>query len=417
LNPVVLGFTFEYSDGTCLACGSQKATFAKAITLKRGEHIVGVDVTKGRYSPFPLKGVALKSSLGQTWSTEAYSNHMEGPPAFETPEGAVLFGLEFDVDKLSLKGIVSRPIKQLAPDQQCPQQIPSLRQLAEAAVPKAMRAEVVHLKHGHKLQRQQLKDKCQGDVDVVHTKARHVVEQSAEYATVVQLKKRLASAQQSLDQFKSQALHTATQAETARLCRYKGQSHGMKEQHREVLAETFSKHSQAVLEPLSCIRGHEELAICCFKDCRKIFAPEKQKARKDLCHVLDCPTHASECGAHASPCQICYLVVCHRHMDSHVEGCADVAEERCGYKDEEESINPDCCGKMLEEGQARQCFYCGTRCCKDCGDTCQGTDYTEYMYSGRPCGKVWCAACLKPWADVGESCCRECSFHGDKWVN
>ena len=137
---------------------------------------------------------------------------------------------------------------------------------------------------------------------------------------------------------------------------------------------------------------------------------------ENLCALWSCGHawgQASGLELHAcmgAPCHRCHVPICEEHAERHEASCAAIASSRCGYSQDDDTINPACCGKILDQKKLAMCFYCNTICCPSCHDTCSGDK------GWRECGAVWCNGCLLPYAGVGEACCNDCSFHRDQWV-
>jgi len=229
---------------------------------------------------------------------------------------------------------------------------------------------------------------------------------------------------------------------------------------RESIAERRCAAQQSLLEEqqMAAQLAGVDGVLCAAVDCRKPFDPKK--ALRAVCDIGGCASMSWYCGCTFHRCRSCLMSLCHVHAAQHEDECDGWM--RCGYvRDEDDDdgrkgrLHPECCNKLLdaekrespqakgeenrigllflkhgssESREARterkkrrmreavyECFNCHATVCGACSEVCKGTDYSEYMYSGRSCLKVWCKACILPTAQLCESCCRDCSFHHGRW--
>ena len=222
---------------------------------------------------------------------------------------------------------------------------------------------------------------------------------------------------------------------------------------RESIAERRCTAQKSLLEEqqMAAQLAGVDGVLCAAIDCRKLFDPKK--ALRAQCGIDGCASASWYCGCTFHCCRSCLMSLCHVHAAQHDDECDGWM--RCGYvrvEDDDDGrkgwLHPDCCNSLLGEEKRKspqskgegegmrfflsreartehkkrrireavyECFNCRATVCGSCSKFCQGTDYSEYMYSGRRCLKVWCKACILPTAELCESCCKECSFHGGRW--
>mmetsp|Transcript_67071 Transcript_67071/g.111519 ORF Transcript_67071/g.111519 Transcript_67071/m.111519 type:complete len:605 (-) Transcript_67071:123-1937(-) len=371
-----------------------------------------------------------------------------GVTIYDVAPGTAVWSVGFDANRCLFGPVLYKPLDSLEPPIAA-QSVPSLISLARPIAMQALLCRAARLDEEFRAEATTLREASLARAAKAFAQACVAVRDSAEANEVRRLRHDLAAAEAALDARREAAEDEAWECV--------GQVQGAHDARRASIAQRrYAGHQRLLAEQQMDVQlAGLDGVLCAEVRCRKLFDP--QKALRTLCDVAGCAAPSRYCGCTFHVCRSCRLTMCHFHWPAHEaneDGECD-GRMRCGYVsdgDGEGKLHPECCNKLLDaelvekcqsEGEEERvtsraffaspcterkstkrtrreavyrCFNCNARVCAACCEFCKGTDNSEYLFSGRPCLKVWCHACIRPTASLCESCCRDCSFHRGRWV-
>ena len=411
-RPKVLGLTFILSDGSERAVGETRGTRVVNFSLEAGEGIVSIDYKRHNHRPRYTTVIRFHTTSGRVWACDDSANTKYGwsTPAIWAPAGEVIEYIGYD--KMSLL-VTGEPTTAPAPAPFAAGAEPkTLFAISGAAAAEKMRFDSMALEEDADADAVECRESHAARVAEVYERARDDLANSEE-----------ASAASDAEALLQEAVRRLAAKQTALMARADGERDRIQAEYAsaksKLAADRKRKRDDLYDDHLRCNSilklhgsggGDDALGLCAVSDCRARYDPRRVPQRR-RCAVDGCPSRDMTCGCNVEPCHRCHVPICGEHAERHEASCAAIASSRCGYFQDEDTINPACCGKILDQKKLAMCFYCNTICCPSCHDTCSGGDG-----GWRECGAVWCNGCLLPYAGVGEACCNDCSFHRDQWV-
>ena len=394
-NPNVDGFTFEYDDCSERTAGDASDWLdAKTLALEPGEHIVEVQQRFSQYRPNHLVAVRLRTTRDRLLPAGRDARNFRDRDAMKAPAGETIQAWTWNPSRFRLAALVTRAVAAEAP--------PTLFRLAATAAGDKMRAEKRACEETGAAEAATLREDFERSVADVYGRARDTLEASEEARRVRELETQLAFAARALHARRSALRAEADASREALRVDYDAGRRAQRADRKRKLDELHDEHQNSAVGGALTLAGSTPLALC--RDCSGRFDP-RRLAKRRRCVVAGCSSRDNNCGCGVTPCGRCNAPVCAAHAAQHEATCEVEARDRCGYTEDDDYLQTGvCCGSDLRGRTKYECFYCSTVICGQCHEICDG------------CDAVWCNACLKMNSGVGESCCRDCSFHRDLWV-
>lgn len=357
--------------------------------------------------------------------------------------GMAVWSVGFNENRSSLGPVLCKPLESFGLPSNA-RGVPRLMALARPVALQALRRAAAELDQAFEGEVRELTSTSRACATSAFRKACTAVRDSAEANEVRRLRHELAAAEAALEARREYLNDEAWERVSHLQATHDVERESIAD--RRCVAQKHLLKEQQMAAQLAGVDG----VLCASIDCRKPFDPKK--ALRAQCDVDECASVSWYCGCTFRHCRSCLMSLCHIHAAEHDDECEGWM--RCGYVEYEDDrrkgrLHPECCNKLLDEEKLKspkgkgedetvrrffespdartarkkrprreavyQCYNCNATVCEACCQFCQGTDYSEYMYSGRACLKVWCNACTRPTAQICESCCEECSFHHGNW--
>ena len=442
VNSFFKGFTFVYNSKAEITVGKVRGTTESACKLEHGEHIVHFDCTDGN-SAFIFhttngrrwyihcnkqtfvdgspKGVWLPSTNVLLTTPDRHGNPIlsqDWPSAFQR-RGRAPVGRPYNWEKINWKprefpghrrmsasngsAIVSISfgkkwtIKTLAISDTMGE-LPTLATIAARMLPITMRRDASMLEKNFNDDLFELDCKFEHDDNVITQRTLTELRTSKETTEL----ERMEYDVEAINRFKQQAREMIFKSDAAKNLSVVQ----FNIEHKEILENRKSARQNLFASQVEMMNSvstsAEDCRVCTSLNCRKTFVFGTASARH-RCSVDGCPNLQLQCGCTTRPCTLCHDTFCEFHLKDHDEDSmcekSILEGKRCGYDGDSgrRSLQPDCCGKVLDENVDIYCTFCYTLMCRECGTKCTGFDRDE----GKECVKYWCSSCKGTACDCG----------------